>query len=234
MFWLSGSAIARISSDRWALTGEAGLFLDPFYSPGSDFIAIGNTYIVDLIRRDFAGERFGREARLYENLYFSFYRNTLALYQDQYPMFGHAELMPLKVMWDYAYYWGILCQFFFQNRLTDMALFTRLAEPLQRCEELNRDMQRFLREAAGDGVGRGGAKWFDQQRLPWFAEMNRGLRDVLSVDALEQRIRANATMLESLAAEIFRRVRSLGYGSSGGEALAALDEPGTELLPEAA
>ena len=32
--------------------GEAGLFLDPFYSPGSDFIAIGNTYICDLIRRD--------------------------------------------------------------------------------------------------------------------------------------------------------------------------------------
>ena len=27
------------SGRRWALTGEAGLFLDPFYSPGSDFIA---------------------------------------------------------------------------------------------------------------------------------------------------------------------------------------------------
>ena len=46
------------SGDRWALTGEAGLFLDPFYSPGSDFIAIGNTYIVDLIARDSRGERF--------------------------------------------------------------------------------------------------------------------------------------------------------------------------------
>ena len=33
------------SAERWALTGEAGLFLDPFYSPGSDFIAIANTYI---------------------------------------------------------------------------------------------------------------------------------------------------------------------------------------------
>jgi hypothetical protein len=31
------------SANRWALTGEAGLFLDPFYSPGSDFIAIANT-----------------------------------------------------------------------------------------------------------------------------------------------------------------------------------------------
>ena len=29
------------SEHRWALAGEAGRFLDPFYSPGSDFIAIG-------------------------------------------------------------------------------------------------------------------------------------------------------------------------------------------------
>src|SRR5690348_17658564 len=28
---------------------EAGAFLDPFYSPGSDFIAMGNRYIVELI-----------------------------------------------------------------------------------------------------------------------------------------------------------------------------------------
>ena len=222
------------SGDRWALTGEAGLFLDPFYSPGSDFIAIGNTYIVDLVRRDFAGERFAREARLYENLYFSFYRNTLALYQDQYPMFGHADLMPLKIIWDYAYYWGILCQFFFQKRLTDVALFTRLAEPLARCESLNREVQRLLRDAAGDGVGSGETAWFDQQRLPWFSELNRGLRDVLSVDELELRLRHHAAMLESLAAEIFRRVQTLGYRSDDAEPLALLSEPTVELLREAA
>jgi hypothetical protein len=40
------------SARRWALTGEAGLFLDPFYSPGTDFIAISNTYITELVARD--------------------------------------------------------------------------------------------------------------------------------------------------------------------------------------
>ena len=51
------------SADRWALTGEAGLFLDPFYSPGSDFIAISNTYICDLIEKDRAGQPFAPYAR---------------------------------------------------------------------------------------------------------------------------------------------------------------------------
>ena len=51
------------SGDRWALTGEAGLFLDPFYSPGGDFIAISNTYVTDLVARELAGEPSGPRAR---------------------------------------------------------------------------------------------------------------------------------------------------------------------------
>src|SRR5690606_37522174 len=54
----SYSATQLFSTRRWAITGEAGVFLDPFYSPGSDFIAIANTYICDLIARDAAGEAF--------------------------------------------------------------------------------------------------------------------------------------------------------------------------------
>src|SRR5208283_1932200 len=41
------------SADRWACVGEAAAFLDPFYSPGSDFIAMGNTMATRLIGRHF-------------------------------------------------------------------------------------------------------------------------------------------------------------------------------------
>src|SRR5690606_5204938 len=108
------------SGARWALTGEAGLFLDPFYSPGSDFIAISNTYITELVLRDAAGRRIDRLAALYDEIYHSFYETTLTLYQDQYGLFGDPEVLPHKVIWDYAYYWGVLAQFFFQQRLTDL------------------------------------------------------------------------------------------------------------------
>ncbi len=59
------------------------MFLDPFYSPGSDFIAISNTYITELIAKDLAGEHFAPFARVYEQFYFSFYRSTAgALHQS--------------------------------------------------------------------------------------------------------------------------------------------------------
>lgn len=74
------------SADRWALTGEAGLFLDPFYSPGSDFIAISNTYVTELIAMDRRGERLGARAQIFDQLFHSFYDSTMVLYQDQYPV----------------------------------------------------------------------------------------------------------------------------------------------------
>ncbi len=62
------------SPHRWCLTGEAGAFLDPLFSPGSDFIAIGNSWITDLILRDLAGGRISAPAawrRLRARLFFA-------------------------------------------------------------------------------------------------------------------------------------------------------------------
>ena len=45
-----------ILTDRWGTTGESGPFLDPLYSPGTDFIAMNNSWLSDLILRDTGGE----------------------------------------------------------------------------------------------------------------------------------------------------------------------------------
>jgi hypothetical protein len=190
------------SSARWAITGEAGVFLDPFYSPGSDFIAISNTYITELVAKDHAGEQIAPYARLYEQFYFSFYRSTLALYTNQYPMFGDPEVMPAKVIWDYTYYWGVLCQLFFQRRLTDLTMIARLREELTLTMALNEAVQVFLREWSKVSAQRNAAVLLDQARLDWFAELNRGLRDELDDAAFKARIRENTALLKALAAEI--------------------------------
>ena len=195
------------SADRWALTGEAGLFLDPFYSPGSDFIAISNTYITDLIKRDLREESFAGRAHLYQQLYFSFYESTLALYQDQYAMFGDPEVFPTKVIWDYTYYWGILCQLFFQHRLTDVANISRLSKELNRCKALNVAMQAFMREWSQKSAKRNAPVMLDQVALPWFSELNRSLLDQLDDEGFRARIKQNTALLENLALQIVARAR---------------------------
>ena len=217
------------SARRWALTGEAGLFLDPFYSPGTDFIAIGNTYITELIARERAGESIEMHAHIYEQIFFSFYDSTLALYRDQYPMFGDAEVMPAKVIWDYTYYWGILCQFFFQRRLTDIAALSRLKRELTAVQALNLEVQALLRAWSHAARPQNPARMLDQAALPWFAELNRGLADPLDDAAFDARMRRNAALLHELAAEIAARARAAGVNAQV-ENLAPGSAPSPEPL----
>ncbi len=196
------------SSDRWALTGEAGLFLDPFYSPGTDFIAISNTFICELISHEQAGDPLATYAPMYEQIYFSFYESTLELYRGQYPMFGDAEVMPVKVIWDYAFYWGILCQFFFGRRLTDLASLSRLRSELISVQRLNTQLQALFREWSAARPAANAPRMLDQAALPWFAELNRSLGDELDDRGFQDRIRGNVALLHELAAQILARART--------------------------
>ncbi len=197
------------SAQRWALTGEAGLFLDPFYSPGSDFIAIGNTYITELIALDRAGKPLGAHAQLFDQVYHSFYESTLALYTDQYGLFGDPEVLPVKVIWDYTYYWGVLSQFFFQGRLTDLHMMSALRDELALCQKLNVEVQAFLRAWSDVSEKRNPAVMLDQASLPWFAELNQSLNDKgLDDDQFRDRIRASTLQLKALARDMLARARA--------------------------
>jgi hypothetical protein len=212
------------SGDRWALTGEAGLFLDPFYSPGSDFIAIANTYITELVGRDLSGRPIEAHARIYDQIFHSFYESTLALYTGQYPIFGDARVLPVKVIWDYTYYWGILAQFFFQRRIADLSALSDLRVELALCQQLNVEVQRLLREwsaARARSPADNPAAMLDQASLPWFARLNASLNDTLDEAGFRERIRASTRLMQSLAGEIAERAaRSPGVDSGRVHALA--------------
>jgi flavin-dependent dehydrogenase len=194
------------SADRWALTGDAGVFLDPFYSPGSDFIAIANTYICELVAHDLAGRPLAPYARLYEQLFQSFYENTLSLYHGQYALFGDPEVLPIKVIWDYAYYWGVLCPLVFNDALVDFGLLGELRGELDDARALNRDMQAFFRAWHAAGAARNERTLLDQRRLDWFVALNRGLHDALTRPQLAARLRDHVELLRNLAAAIRHHV----------------------------
>jgi hypothetical protein len=106
------------------------------------------------------------------------------------------------VIWDYTYYWGVLCQLFFQRRLTDLSMLSSLRGELQACRDLNLAMQDFMREWSTQSTRHNRPVLLDQSRLGWFVELNRGLRDALDDDAFRERICSTTRQLRHLAAEI--------------------------------
>ena len=218
------------SEHRWALAGEAGRFLDPFYSPGSDFIAIGNTYITELVARDHAGQRLGAHTQVYEQVFRSFYDSTLALYVDQYGLFGDPEVLPSKVIWDYTYYWSVLAQMVCQDRLTDLASLSHLRDELAVCQKLNVEVQNYLRAWGEVSQRRNLPVMLDQASVPWFVELNRSLHDSRLSDAdYRARIREAARTLQQLAGELLQRGQQ-EHPNLDGAALRAL-LPAWALVP---
>ncbi|WP_437294047.1 NAD(P)/FAD-dependent oxidoreductase [Sorangium sp. So ce426] len=110
------------STDRYAVTGEAGAFTDPFYSPGSDFIATANEFITQMILSDVRGDRAGFEERVaaYDAYYRFKYDSTLRLYERMYPVFGSFELYRLKYLLDFNNYYNLVVWPFMADRVTDV------------------------------------------------------------------------------------------------------------------
>lgn len=197
------------SADRWCLTGEAGLFADPLYSPGSDFISIANTMITDLVSRELRGEDIGDRVKRYDSLYRSQFLASLRLFQGQYGVFGNPRIMCIKPVWDSAIYWSIPGVLFMNDRITDLAFLGRVASEFERAFELNERMQAFFRDWDLRDRSEQGDGFLDGTRLEFFTRLNRELLVRLGDDELETKVKRDMDTLEALAAEIFRRVGGL-------------------------
>ena len=117
---------------RWALVGEAGPFLDPFYSPGSDFIAISNTLTTDLVTRELDGEDVTERAKAHNDLYLSTYKLNLTQYEGQYEFWQNSLVMTVKICANNILYWGTEGLLFFHDKYTDLDFMAAVRPDLER------------------------------------------------------------------------------------------------------
>lgn len=186
------------SNDGWGISGEAGVFPDPFYSPGTDFIAISNTLITSLVKGGRKHPMTALKAAVFDKVYQSFFASTLSLYTDQYAGFGDTRLMVLKATWDYAYYWSVLAWLYFRDRMTDIEFLRANEAQLNAARELNFKMQAAFRARAARSVqspGRG--RFFDQRAIPVLLDLNAALLSETGDDARE--LSENGSRLNRLA-----------------------------------
>jgi 2-polyprenyl-6-methoxyphenol hydroxylase-like FAD-dependent oxidoreductase len=171
------------SDQGWAITGEAGMFADPFYSPGTDFIAFGNGFITEIIHAQLRGEDIRFKAQLSEKLFNSIYTNTLSLYQGQYGGFGDRVMMGLKLLWDYSYYWGVLSLLYFGDVLVNLDGIRSFGPTLQKVKMLNQQVQELFRTRALQRLVLGNRGVFlDQYQIPCLQHFNAVLMQLSAPD----------------------------------------------------
>jgi hypothetical protein len=149
------------SPQRWALTGEAGLFLDPLYSTGVDFIAVANTLATRLICGALDGEHnLRRRLKAYNSFYLGQFLGWEPAFAGQYEVFRDAQATAAKIIWDNASYFMFPVLMFTKDCISDVEFLASVRNSIASTHPLNVYMQRCFREiskldvrAAGFPVG---------------------------------------------------------------------------------
>lgn len=110
----------HFSEEGWAFTGESGTFIDPLYSPGTDFIALANTWITRLITSDSRGEKIKLPALVYNHKFQELIRGWTLIYKDKYDLFDKPQVLVMKVSWDWGTYWGNTALLFKNDAFLDI------------------------------------------------------------------------------------------------------------------
>lgn len=195
------------SVERWCITGEAGMFVDPMYSSGSDTIAISNTYITKLIQLDRAGEDVARHVSAFNETYLNGIGGLLFnVFQDLYPVMGNAQVFSTKITWDTYWYWSVYCLMYFQRKLTDLDFMESVRPEMERMNALAWRMQQLFRDWAARYNPPCRSALVDQSLDELMDRLHLGLRATFeSDDALRAQIRENVQLVEQVAQAIALR-----------------------------
>jgi hypothetical protein len=135
------------SADRWACVGEAGVFLDPLYSYGLDFITLSNCITVEMITRDLDNRLSPADADAFNKFYLTLANNAVQLFAGAYHIFDRPEVLQAKLYWDLGFYWGFFAPISFFELYKKPELLSRL-ECTRKTLELNLRMQQLCKDWA--------------------------------------------------------------------------------------
>jgi len=132
-----------ISTERWALAGEAGRFTDPLYSPGGDLISLYNTLITDaILTRD--SNILAIKVRLYEILMWALYEAYVPSYAVGYEVLGDQECFSMKYAWELTIYFAFYVFPFINHLFTQTAFVVPYLDLFAQLGVWNRNIQAFI------------------------------------------------------------------------------------------
>jgi flavin-dependent dehydrogenase len=205
------------SSDGWFLTGEAGVFLDPFYSPGSDFIGISNTFITEIISEQYEqknGSVTNKQAfrpsyslEFYNAWYLELFTSFLEIYTDRYKIWGNPLVMPVKIVWDYIVYWSFLAFSFHQGKIADKEIQVLCLGETEKIRKINSEMQNlFSVWHEKEPNHQNNAGFIDMSECEYLYKLNGSLNTQLSRADYCKEFSNRCAALHSVAAEIVAMV----------------------------
>lgn len=194
------------SADRWACSGDARVFSDPMYSPGSDLIAFANSSISWLIGEDLAGRLTPQMAEEKSRFVISIGELLTRSIQVNYHLLGSPVTMAAKLFWDITAGWSVVQPLMFGKTFLDSAKQTRVRAESRQFFFMALQMNTMFADWAARGCGQNARFDFidyfevDPVRLM----RDRNLVPDKSTEEMIEDQKLNMRLLEDLAQALFR------------------------------
>lgn len=196
------------SSRRWACTGDAAIFADPFFSPGIDQIGFANTLITEMLKRERAGQLLPATVEGFNEAFLSFHSGVVWLTQPAYAFYDDGLVMGAKLVWDFARGFSINAAARFNHTYLDEVKTSALQPVLSRLFILNLRIEKLFRSWASlraSGLGNPCSyNFIDYFGFPGVLDLYlRNFRSNKTVEELVSDHQKTLNYLEELAQVLF-------------------------------
>lgn len=195
------------STEKWAISGESGFFTDALYSPGGDFIAVGNTLITEMVQADFSSNKARMVAimKFGDQFLKDLFDHYTGIYRDAYKFMGNPSTMIQKVAWDTAVYFGYNVTLFRNNRLCDPLFHRRISDESKKLKKLQKQMMGYFRNYKHNEKSLDG-HFIDQAKIKSVQSLYLSTKHPLTDSELEAQLRSNMNELAYFSRNIEKLV----------------------------
>lgn len=160
------------SENRWACTGEAGLFPDPFYSPGSNLIGYANSIITQLVGKYLSSGDVDKDRIDFYNQFIIFQNDWLVGdIQSAYPYFGNSQVESLRYIWDIFVGWAMAAPQMFNSIYLDEQKTAEIQHILFPFYNLAFKVRKLFSSWASVSRGTFSFQYIDYLKIPFIKEL---------------------------------------------------------------
>ncbi|HXB34445.1 MAG TPA: NAD(P)/FAD-dependent oxidoreductase [Puia sp.] len=193
------------SENRWACTGEAALFPDPFYSPGSNLIGYSNSIITQLITKCLSTGEINKDRIEFYNQFIIMQNDWLvADIQSAYPYFGNSQVESLRYIWDIFVAWTIATPQMFNSIYLDEQKTEKIQDILFSFSIVAFKVRKLFSDWSRVSKGTFSFQFIDYLKIPFIKELyDRCLQKDKTIEQLMEDYAVSIQKIEEFVQVLF-------------------------------
>jgi hypothetical protein len=218
----SYSSTQVFSENRWACVGEAGVFPDPLFSPGSDLIGYCNSLLTELVKLDFQGDLSQKQVTEANNFFLNLSEGTTSSLHGIYSYLDQGVIFATRLIWDVVTATSNISRIIFYQLLISPEERAKMWPYSEQISQLTNRLEQLFLDWSTKSLGRISFEFIDYWTIPILKEVrNRSF----TANKVESEIIEDGWVILQRAEEVAQAIFLLALQDTMPDKLTQFSEP---------